>query len=84
MENEATVLTVYAREGCHLCERMIEELQCCQDEAAFVLEVVDVDCDDGLRRRFGLSVPVLMAGEVELCRHFFNYAAVNAYLGNIR
>jgi len=50
----------------------------------FVLEVIDVDSSDELRQRFGLLVPLLMAGEVEICRHFFNYAAVNAYLGNIR
>ena len=32
-------------------------------------EEIDVDADPGLDRLYGENVPVLLQGEVELCRH---------------
>lgn len=54
-------LTLYHRNGCHLCEQMLAELHGLYG-ADLQVELVDVDTDSGLRRRYGDQVPVLMGG----------------------
>ncbi len=73
-------LTLYGRGYCHLCDDMREALA--PLVRAFDVEVayVDVDCDSALEERYGEWVPVLMAGDRELCHYFLNEAAVRAYL----
>ena len=80
----ATILTVYSRNYCHLCEEMIEALRGLQGLFQFKLAVVDVDADPELERRHGDKVPVLMHGERELCHFRLDPAAVTAYLSKIR
>lgn len=77
-------LTLYGRPGCHLCERMLSELQPLESEFDFVVSEVDVDGVHALHRRYGEHVPVLVAGDIELCRHFLDAAAVRAHLSNFR
>jgi predicted thioredoxin/glutaredoxin len=63
-------LTVVHRRDCELCEEMLAGL------AAFGVEmklppvdVVDVDSDPELLRRYGLDVPVLLLDGSVVCRH---------------
>lgn len=84
MANKPLDLTVYSREGCHLCDAMIEEIREFKAGVDLSLEVIDVDGDETLKARYGSLVPVLMAEGREICHYFFDLAAVNAYLGNIR
>lgn len=50
----------------------------------FELDVVDIDGEPGLERRYGDAVPVLACAGRELCRHFLDRAAVTAFLAEIR
>ena len=77
-------LTLYSRHHCHLCEEMIAGLQELQARFIFEVEIVDVDADAALERRYGAHVPVLAHGERELCRHRLEPASVTAYLGGFR
>ncbi|MFQ6537586.1 MULTISPECIES: glutaredoxin family protein [Aphanothece] len=52
-----TMLRLYSRPGCCLCEGLEEKLRGLA--AAPDLEVVNVDEDPALQARFGLEVPVL-------------------------
>lgn len=52
--------TLISREGCELCEEMHAELERFCDGRAASIEVVDVDSDPELVRRYGLKVPVLL------------------------
>lgn len=74
------VLTLYSRQGCHLCDEMLEVLRQLQGPGRFGIEVVDVDSDPGLARRHGERVPVLMHGAVELCHHRVDAGALASYL----
>jgi len=72
-------LQLYSRPGCHLCERLLEEL------APKVLgraqiEVVNIDSDPELKKRFGLRIPVLAAGERELSGYPLDLEAVEEFL----
>jgi thioredoxin reductase (NADPH) len=73
------VFTVVGRRWCHLCDDMVERLQPIADEFGCEIEVLDVDEDEALEERWGLLVPVLLAGEDELCHYRLDVAAVRAY-----
>ena len=73
-------LTLYAREGCHLCDDMKYTLESLKDEFSFELEVIDVDEAEALRRRFNDKVPVLARGEDLICHHFLDAKALREAL----
>jgi len=62
-------LTLYTRVGCHLCDEMKRQLDLFQRQYDFSLTVVDIDADSYLRLRYGERVPVLAAGEREICHY---------------
>lgn len=76
-------LVLYSRDGCHLCDEMIQEIQSLLKNSQFEISIVDVESDEELERRFGALVPILFGEEQEICHYFLDHAAVNAYLGNI-
>ena len=79
----APVFTVYSRAYCHLCDDMIAGLRALQAGRRFAIEVVDVDSDADLERRFGELVPVLMHDGKALCHYHLDVPAVTAYLARI-
>jgi glutaredoxin len=55
-----TVVTLYAREGCHLCDDardVITELHA--SAGGFELREIDIDADDELHARFLERIPVV-------------------------
>jgi hypothetical protein len=58
------------RRECELCEELLAELVALGRTIALPpLDVVDVDSDGELKRRFGVHVPVLLLGGEVVCRH---------------
>jgi hypothetical protein len=53
-------LALYSREGCHLCEEMLETLAPWARAHGVRVEVLDVDADAVSRRRYGHKIPVLL------------------------
>jgi hypothetical protein len=76
-------LTLYSRAYCHLCQDMLAALQVLRREFHFDIEVVDVDTDPELERRFNELVPVLMHGGRELARWRLDVLFLRAYLADI-
>lgn len=62
-------LTLLVRRGCHLCDELAEDLALRLAGRAAFLTHRDVDADPELARRYGLHVPVLLAGGEVLCAH---------------
>ena len=75
---------MYSRVHCHLCEEMLAGLERMQPAYSFTVAVVDVDGDPRLAARFGAEVPVLVHGDIELCRHRVDAPRVRAYLSRLR
>jgi len=73
-------LTLYHRNGCHLCERMLAELHGLYGTDV-PIRLVDVDMDPGLRSRFGEQVPVLMGGDRILASGRLDHIRLEEYLG---
>jgi len=62
-------LRLLSRPDCHLCEEFRCELeQLGRTVALPAVELVDVDSDPELARRFGLSIPVLLLDEARVCQ----------------
>ena len=63
-------LTVLSRDGCELCEELLQELaQLATTVDLPPIQVRDVDSDALLSRRYGLDVPVLLLDGVKVCQH---------------
>lgn len=75
-------LTVLSRSWCHLCDDLLDALRPVCAELDADIEIIDIDTQPELEDRYGEHVPVVFAGESELCRHFLDIMAVRAYLLN--
>ena len=80
------LLVVYSRAECHLCQEMITALQQLQKRLLFNFEVIDIDCDPGLKTLYNERVPVLMAlhEKQEICHYHLDVAALDTYLAGAR
>ena len=76
------LLTVYERSGCHLCDDMVSTLSEWQAELGFEIERVDIDASPGLAARYGMRVPVLAYGSIEVCHYFLDLDALHRALGD--
>jgi len=54
-----TVLTLYGKPGCCLCDDAKETIAAVRDHHSFELREVDVSLDPGLHREYGERIPVL-------------------------
>ncbi len=72
-------LTVMSRQGCHLCEQVIEELVPLVRGRA-ELTVVDVDTDPALVADYGLRVPVVVAKTGDISDFPLDVQAVERFL----
>lgn len=76
-------LTLYFRAYCSLCHTMLAALQPWRQRYGFELEVLDVDDDPALVKRFDELVPVLMDGETEICHYHLDTQRLAAHLDEI-
>lgn len=77
-------LTMYSRLGCHLCEDMQKLLPMYLDETGLSLEIVYIDDNSVLEQQYGTLVPVLKAGEREICHYFLDVKALQQYISEQR
>jgi thioredoxin reductase (NADPH) len=75
----ARTFTVLSRQWCHLCHEMVAALTPLAARHGWQVEEIDIDADPALEARWDEDVPVLLAGEEEICRHRLDEAAVHAF-----
>jgi glutaredoxin len=76
-------VTLYTRVGCHLCEEAERVLREQRAVTPFRLDLVDVDRDPELVRRYGVRVPVVAVDDVELFEYEVPVDLLQARLGGI-
>ena len=54
-----TVVTIYSRKNCHLCDVALETLQSVESELNFEIEKIYIDNDSDLINKYGEEVPVI-------------------------
>ena len=75
-------LTIYSRSECHMSRDMLYQLSELLPVKEVLVEVVDIDGDEDLAKLYGLKVPVLMAGQDEICHYHLDRQALESYLNN--
>jgi len=73
------LLLVYSRQGCHLCEQLIEELLPAVRGRAEV-EVRDIDTCDEWRHSYDVRVPVVEYRGKVVCEYHLDREAISAIL----
>ena len=53
-----TLVTIYGRTGCHLCEDALQLLQSMQDELNFEIEEILIDGNEELEKLYSEKIPV--------------------------
>lgn len=77
-------LKLISRSYCHLCHEMELALVPLLEELGADVEMIDVDQNPLLEEKYGEYVPVLMHGDVELCRFVLDVSKVRDYLRFLR
>ena len=72
-------LTLFFREGCHICDDMRRELYPFIQQHKLLLNEIDIDTNDDLIYKYNVKVPVLCLGDEEICHHFFDRVMVEKY-----
>lgn len=76
-------LTLYSRLGCHLCEDMESQLPSYLDDAGLTLNIIYIDDSTVLEQQYGTLVPVLKAGDKEICHYFLDVKALQQYISEL-
>ena len=76
-------VTLYTRLGCHLCEEAEQVLRGEQAVIPFHLELVDIDRDPELARRYGVRVPVVAVDGEDLFEYEVPVDLLRARLGRV-
>ncbi len=74
-------LVLYGRRDCPLCEEMRVALEPWPARLGFQLDLVDIESDEVLERRYGFKVPVLAEGDEEICHHFLDEHMLMRHFG---
>ena len=82
MAVDAPVLRVYSRQGCHLCEKLLEDLLPVV-RGRLRIDVIDIDSDEQLKPLYDTRVPVVeFAGET-LCEYTLDAAVIRKILDGV-
>ncbi len=79
-----TVLKLYSKPDCHLCEEALQALRALQTEFVFDIEELDISSDDALMRAYFERIPVVALDGEELCEFFVAEALVRERLESRR
>ncbi|MED4204567.1 glutaredoxin family protein [Neobacillus mesonae] len=67
-----TIVTIYSRSRCPLCDKALALLFELKEEFDFDLEEVDIESSDELTERYGLMIPVVHIDGKEAAYGFVN------------
>lgn len=74
------LLSLFFRDGCHLCEDLEQQLDELLEPHSYRLEKVDIDDDASLKEAYNVRVPVLKCENIEVCEHFLDLEALQKAL----
>ena len=75
-----SVVTLFGRPGCHLCDDAREALERVRAEHPFALREVDIERDDELLRRYLERIPVVSLDGEELFDYYVDEQALRRRL----
>ncbi|MEX0621065.1 MAG: glutaredoxin family protein [Solirubrobacterales bacterium] len=83
MNDSRVKVTVYSRPGCHLCDEALDQIKVIAREGAVSgIEVIDIEGDDDLIRRYLERIPVVMVDGEVVSELVFDPATLRTRLGS--
>jgi glutaredoxin len=79
-----TVVTVYSKPDCHLCDDAVALLTRMSGELDFTLHERDITADEALHRAYFERIPVIAVDDEELCEYFVDEKLVRERLESRR
>ena len=76
-------VTFYGRVGCHLCDDAMAVLERARTLEPFRLEIVDIERDDELLKRYLERIPVVAVDGEELFEFFVDETALIQAVANL-
>ena len=76
-------LQFYTRTDCTLCHSALAVVQRVQKRIGFPLEVIHIDTNPTLTALYGVDIPVLKCGDIELARTFIDEKTLIAELNKL-
>lgn len=80
MTEHCSALVLLGRADCPLCEDMRVALKPWAARFHVAVEEIDITGKAELEARYGWDIPVLLAGETEICRHFLDPRSLQDWL----
>ncbi|MEA2481065.1 MAG: hypothetical protein QOJ07_2987 [Thermoleophilaceae bacterium] len=78
-----TLVTLYGKPGCCLCDEAKETIAAVRTEREFELEHVDVSIDPALHRDYGERIPVVAVDGEELWEYHVDAAELRTRLDTV-
>jgi glutaredoxin len=78
-----TVVTLYGKPGCHLCEDAFQAIEKVRRHRDFELKEIDITMDPGLNREYGERIPVVAVDGVERFEFFIDPDALARALDRV-
>ena len=72
---QAPVVQVFVRDGCHLCDDLLASLEAFrlgQAERPFVVQICDIEERADWLEHYTAHVPVVVVNDEEVCHYFFD------------
>ena len=79
-----TVITLYTRPGCHLCDEARDAIVALRSTMPFELREVNIEHDDGLLARYLERIPVVAVDGETVSELEFDLAAREGLLDTVR
>ncbi|MDP8943408.1 MAG: glutaredoxin family protein [Actinomycetota bacterium] len=78
-----TVVTLYGKPGCCLCDAARAVVARVRETHPFELEEVDISLDPALDRRYGERIPILAVNGEDLFQYHVDAAELRERLGTV-
>jgi glutaredoxin len=78
-----TIVTLYGKPGCHLCEDAFQAIERVRVKHPFELREVDITIDPGLNREYGERIPVVAIDGEERFEFFVDSDALARALDRV-
>ncbi len=84
MSDYELILSIYSRPECHLCEEMLIALKKWQSRYEFQINIIDIGQNSSLTSRFAARIPLLAAGDIEICEYHIDEIALSHFFENMK
>jgi hypothetical protein len=82
-DQAVSVVTVYGRPGCHLCDDALAVLERVRADHPFALETLNIEDDDALMRAYLERIPVVAVDGEEVYDYYVDEQDLRARLGRV-